>query len=487
MKASRYGVSRSTRWIALWMVLLVAEPMWLWAAKATPELPKPPQYGVSQQEQQQLGLQAKQEVYKQMPVLPDNSPETQYVRQIGARLQQVIPAQYNWPYEFHVVPEKDINAFALPGGPIFVNIGTITAASNEAQLAGVLAHEMSHVYMQHSIHGMQQNQKLGILSALGQILGQAIGGVGGALAQLGAQIGPGLVSMKYSRSDEAQADAVGAIILWKAGYDPKQMAIFFQTLQQQGGSSGPQFMSDHPNPGNRVQAVSNEVKDWPSKKYTVNTPQFNQVKQQARSVRAYTAEEIAQMAKTGQIHNTGSGVPTQQTPTMGNVSLQQVMPSGSFQDFNQGGISFQYPSNWQVMQDQQGGGLTVAPQAGVAQGAVAYGVVINSFQPQGANSLDQAMQQLVGGLQQSDPNIKVVGNPQQIRVNGMDAESVDLRGVSPIVRGNQRMAERDWAVGIPTPDGQTLLYLIFVAPEQDYPRLQGTYEQMLRTFHFSNQ
>src|SRR5438876_6401151 len=90
------------------------------------------------------------EVYKQMPVLPDSSPQTQYIQRIGRKLVATIPQQYSWPYQFHVIAQKEINAFALPGGAMFINIGTITAADNEAELAGVMAHEMSHVYMQHS-------------------------------------------------------------------------------------------------------------------------------------------------------------------------------------------------------------------------------------------------------------------------------------------------------------------------------------------------
>ena len=101
---------------------------------------------MSQEQQIKLGYQTAAQVYKQMPVLPDSSPPvTQYVQRLGAKLVAQIPPQYSWPYQFHVIAQKDINAFALPGGPIFINLGTITAAASEAQLAGVMAHEMSHV------------------------------------------------------------------------------------------------------------------------------------------------------------------------------------------------------------------------------------------------------------------------------------------------------------------------------------------------------
>ncbi|HEU5453668.1 MAG TPA: M48 family metalloprotease [Terriglobales bacterium] len=480
------NVRRITRAVALLMVILVAEPVWMLAAVAAPQLPDPGKVPMTKQEQEQIGQKAMGEVYQQMPVLPDSSPVTQYIQQLGRKLQAQIPQQYSWPYQFHVVQEKDINAFALPGGPIFVNVGTITAAANEAQLAGVLAHEMSHVYMQHSIKGAVKQQEYGTLGAILGALGQAVGGIGGAVAQLGGQIGAGVLSLRYSRGDEAQADAVGAIIMWKANYDPKQMAIFFQTLEKEAGNGGPQFLSDHPNPGNRVTAVQKEIQNWPQKQYIVNSAQFDQVRNQARSVQAYTAEQIGQMAKSGQIHNTGmpAGTAPAAQASMGNVAWQQVAPSGNWQTYNQNGITFQFPSNWQVASDQQG--LTIAPQAGVANGSIAYGVAVSSFTPQGANSLDQAVQQLVSGMQQQNPGMQANGNPQSIRVNGMDARSVELSSQSPIQRSGRAIPERDWLVAIGAPNGE-VFYMIFVAPQQDFGKLQNTYSHMLKTFHFTGQ
>jgi hypothetical protein len=439
---------------------------------------------MTRQQQQQLGMQAVAEVYKQMPVLPDNSPVTQYVQALGKKLVKVIPQQYSWPYQFHVVEQKEINAFALPGGPIFINVGTITSADNESELVGVMAHEMSHVYMQHSAKQAHKNTLPSILSGLGQIVG-SLGGIGGALAGAGMQMAGGLWSMKYSRSDEAQADSVGAIIMYKAGYPPKAMADFFEKLEKQGGG-GPQFMSDHPNPGNRVEAVQKEIQDWPPKSYKVNDSRFFQIKQQAAHIRAYTAQEIANGAKNGtwarQNAQTGahaSGVPAAGAPpaSLANVSFQQVQPSGNFKELQQNGFSISYPDNWEAASEQNG--ITIAPPAGAAQGAVAYGVVIGAAQDQNATTLDQATRDLVQNLEQNS-QVQPAGGINRVSINGMDGRSVELKGQSPVQRNGQPAAERDWLITLPDSRGG-LLYMIFVCPESDFDRLRPTFEKMLNT------
>src|SRR5438046_5052873 len=201
------------RVLALTLCCLVALPASLLAQSAEPQLPDPGTVsGITKEQQEQVGLQAMAEVYKQMPVLPDSSPETQYIQQLGKKLAAVIPPDVSWPFQFHVIPQKEINAFALPGGPMFVNIGTLTAADNEAELAGVMAHEMAHVYMQHSVkQASKQSMTQGLLGVLGSVLGS---GTVGSLARAGIGIGAGVLSLKYSRGDEAQADAGGGIIMY---------------------------------------------------------------------------------------------------------------------------------------------------------------------------------------------------------------------------------------------------------------------------------
>lgn len=459
------------------------------AVLSAPRLPDPGDTGVSKQEQEKLGLQAEAEIYKQMPILPDSSPETKYVARLGKKLAAVIPKQESWPYQFHVVAQKDINAFALPGGPIFVNVGTITAADGESQLAGVMAHEMAHIYMQHSIKQMKAEQtRQTIAGLLGALLGHA-GGVAGTLGQLGVSVGSGMLSLRYSRGDEAQADAVGAIIMYKAGYNPVAMAQFFQTLEQKGGNGGPSFLSDHPNPGDRVAAVKEEIRDWPPRSYAANDRSFAKMQREAEGVKAYTAQQIAQGAKQGlwarlnrQSGATPANLPSADVPepSLADISYAQVQPSSAFTEARNNVFRISYPQNWKVFSSQDGSGVTIAPPLGVSQGTVAYGVVIRAAQSLNSSSPDAAILQLAGRLEASNPGLQTAGKPRKIRIGGVEGRSLSLTGVSPVRKDSRALSERDWLVTVPRAQGD-ILSLVFIAPEDSFNQIRPVYERMLQS------
>jgi Zn-dependent protease with chaperone function len=470
-----------------------------------PEFPNPGNAHMSRDRQRQLGLQAAAQVYQQMPVLPDNSPETQYIRQLGQKLVDTIPPEHSWPFEFHVVAQKEINAFALPGGPMFVNVGTIAAAANEAQLAGVMGHEMSHVYMQHSAKQASKAQTTGLLAGLAEAaLGATVGGSVAELGQAGIQMGAQGLMLKYSRTDEAQADAVGAMILYKAGYNPQALAEFFKILESHGGQP-PQWLSDHPNPGNREQAIEKEARNWPPENYSGNSPVFVKVRQHAMGVKAYTGEEIAQGAKSGQwaALNTkngatfkptaanaltaGSATPvTASSSNVAAVSLQSVLPSERMRNADLGPMKIQYPENWQVMVPQRRGQyVTIAPQVGIEGRTVGYGVVLNAVGPPNGQrmSIDDITRLLVEQMEQNEA-MKPLGDPQLIAVAGVEGRSVDLHSVSPFPDGNGKLQrEHDWLVTVPQRD-DSVIFLIFVAPQAQFDRFQPTYEAMLKSLQF---
>ncbi|HEY2113967.1 MAG TPA: M48 family metallopeptidase [Candidatus Angelobacter sp.] len=488
----------STRALAFALTLLLAQPFALMAqgqGSSAPQLPNPGTTGMNRQQQQQLGLQAMGEVYKQMPVLPDSSPETQYIQHLGKKLAGVIPADRSWPYQFHVIPAADINAFALPGGPIFVNLGTITAADNEAELAGVLAHEMSHVYMQHSAKQAPKATVAQIIAGLaGAVLPQS--GLGN-LGRMGIQIGAGTMLMKYSRADEAQADSTGAIIMYRAGYNPKAMADFFQKLEEKYGKGGPQMLSDHPNPGNRQAAIQQEVRNWPQKNYTTNSNEFPGVKQDAGKIKAYSAQEIANGAKAGtweqqnrknnvvpanlpSSSNQGSGAGSGSGASSGedatDVAFKQIKPSSNFAQHEGQGYTVSYPDNWKVNGDQNT--TIIAPPSGAVETGIVYGVVLGSKPDGGASSLDNDTQQLAQGLLQDNPGMKISGEPRDVDVNGVKGRSLELLGNSPLQLNGKPLQEHDLLVAVPRAQGG-LVYLVFISPDRDYNQLHPTYQKML--------
>ena len=221
----------------------------------------PPKNSYSPQQDVELGRRAAGEVRQQFPLLNDERTEN-YVENIGRRLIEHIPSRLRQPafrYSFDVVNLRDINAFALPGGPMFLNRGMLQAAGSEGEVAGVMAHELSHVILRHGTAQASQGQKFQIGAVAGQILGAIVGGRTGSVIAQGSQIGLGTYFLKYGREYERQADLLGAQIMARAGYDPRQMARMFERIERQGGGRGPEWLSDHPNPGNRVEAINREA------------------------------------------------------------------------------------------------------------------------------------------------------------------------------------------------------------------------------------
>ena len=473
-----------------------------WAQSAGPTFPNPGKTGMSKEQQQELGMKVAAEVYQQMPVLPDNSQETQYVRQLGQKLVATIPQEYSWPFEFHVIPQKEINAFALPGGQMFIHVGTISAAKNESELAGVMAHEMAHVYMQHSAKQQSKAQTTSTIAGIASAVLGSRGGLIGQVGQMGIQMGAQGLMMKYSRGDESQADAVGAMILYKAGYNPQGMADFFQTMGSQGGSAPPEFFSSHPNPANRQQAIQKQISEWPAQKFSTDNQNFAKVRQHAAGVKSYTAAEIQQGAKSGQwaamnqrngasLHSSGASTfPTRDSAapnaSPNTVALESVMPSRRMVNADLGPLKILRPENWPVtLPAEQGRFVTIAPAAGVSNdGGVGYGVLLNGAPARGQRlSIDEMTSQLIQQIKQSN-ELQQLGKSQAITVGGFEARSTLLRSSSPFPDQNgDAQQERDWLVTVQLGDG-SLIYMIFVAPESNFTRFQPTFESMVKSVQF---
>lgn len=440
---------------------------------------------VSPEKQIEIGKKAAEDVYKQMPVLPDSSPVTQYVQSLGEKLVAYAPG-YRWPYNFHVANVADINAFALPGGAVFVNLGTIQAADDEAQLAAVMAHEISHVVLQHSVCNMEKEQHVGLLAGLGQIAaGIALGGGAlGTIAQEGIGLGAGLGFLKMSRGDEKQADMEGASILYNAGYDPRAMPQFFETIEAKYGKGGAQFLSDHPNPGNRTDYIDREIASFPRRTHPLtNTPEFEHIHTLVAKMHAYTAKEVASgvWKKKGPSTTVSTGINQydEQAVSTGNVDLS---PPQSWNTFHGENFTLEVPSTWRVLGDQNS--AMIAPEGGIAKtsdgkaGNLVYGVLIDAYTPPASTPRDKEFSALLTELNSENPGMQ----PESITtldVSGQKAQTVQ----SVSARANGGRGEHDWVVGVPSGDN-TLRYFVFVCPEPEFDQLRPTFEHILKSIKF---
>jgi len=227
----------------------------------------------------QVGQENAAQVEKQVPVLSDEV-SSRYLNQLGRRLSGYAPNnQPEYVWTFKVLNSGDINAFALPGGYIYVNRATLESAQDEAQLAGVLAHEEGHVVLRHGTHQLSEAliaEKP--LEMLGNLVGQDDSFLS-RLLQFGIGLGAQSILLRNSRGMEAQADAEGAYILYQAGYDPRALAQFFEIIEQKYPQRTLQFLSDHPDPGNRIKAIEREIAELgPAKTWSIGGAEFQSVK-----------------------------------------------------------------------------------------------------------------------------------------------------------------------------------------------------------------
>jgi len=407
-----------------------------------------------------IGREGMADVEKKLPILPASHPMSKYVSALGQQLAAKAPG-YKFPYTFKVVREKSINAFALPGGPIYVHTGLIEAA-NESELAGVMGHEISHVVMRHSTRQASRAMKTQLpLAILGGILGAGVGGWAGALGQMGISLTSGTVLMKYSRDAETEADMVGAQIMYDAGHDPQAMITFFNQLkQQQGKSGGPQFLASHPDPGNRAQNVSKILSRFPPKTFHEGD----------------SAEFLAAKKALSEL-GTGTAETAEKPADMPRLSLENIA-SPNFTTFRSAAYSIGYPDNWQLS-GEASSSVSIYPEGGSANGALAYGVMISGFEPKNkTKELDNALRELMADIQMANPGLRIANSPQAFTVQGLAARKLDWFGTSAVREDGKTFTERVRLVAVQTKSG-VVMYLIFVAPDDDFQGLWPVFEKML--------
>lgn len=428
-----------------------------------------PKNKYSVQDDIKLGRQAAAEVDRQFPMLNDQAVERE-VEEVGQRLVASIPQQFQHPefnYRFEVVNASDINAFALPGGPMYVNRGMIEAARNEGEMAGVMAHEISHVALRHATAQATKQSSFGSqLGVIGMVLGGAILG-GQTGAQLGA-MGAQAWMTKYSREYETQADVLGAQIMANAGYDPRDLANIFQTIERQGGSRGPQWLSSHPNPGNRYQNINREASLL---RVSPNPVKMTAGFERAQSnLRGYGPAPSMQQIEQGAARTGGRTT----NPTAGGRYSRSVpSPSTRTRVYSTNWVQFRVPDNWEEF--STGDGVTFAPQGAYGDNGITHGAMVATARSN-SNDLYQATQDIVNSLLQGNSYLRQQSQISQTYVG-------DARGYSAVLSGTSNITGRREMVTVYTAplNSGDLLYIATVAPGDESYAYNNAFRTMINS------
>ncbi|HEY8559678.1 MAG TPA: M48 family metallopeptidase [Pyrinomonadaceae bacterium] len=438
---------------------------------------KAPRNKYKVQDDVKLGRDYSAQVDREFPILRD-AQSTAYIESVGRRLVSSIPAEFQqtaFQYSFKIVNARDINAFALPGGPMYVNRGMIEAARTEGEMAGVMAHEISHVALRHSTaQATQQSNPLNQILGIGAILGGAILG-GQTGAAIGQTIYSGLLVYPYSREYETQADMLGAQILARAGYDPRDLANMFRTIERESGGSGPEWLSTHPSPGNRYENINREAERLEVSRNPIKlTAGFERVQAKMRSLpRAKSMKEIDEENK-----RNGGGSRTS-TSAGGRYENRVEDPSSRTRAHTPANwLSLSVPDNWQALSDQNG--VSYAPEGAYGDQGITRGVFIGTYKARSRN-LNEATEEYVSELLRNNDYLSGNSGYTRTVVGGRTAYSRTFSGRSPVTGAT----EVTTLYTLTLSDGQ-LLYIATVAPQSEASSYNYAFRNLIRSIRLND-
>jgi hypothetical protein len=435
----------------------------------------PPKNKYKVQDDIKLGNDAANQIDRQFPIINDED-ATAYIERVGQRLAGAIPAEFSHPefnYRFKWVNASDLNAFALPGGPMYIDRGMIESAHNEGELAGVMAHELSHVALRHATaQATKQSSAGSTLRNLGLILGGAVLG-GQAGAQLGAVFAQGF-ALKYSREYESQADTLGAQIMARAGYDPRDLANVFQTIQQQGGSGGPEWLSSHPDPGNRYAKINQEARMLNVSFNPIKiTRDFERVQARFRSMpKARSMAEIEKGAPAG------NGGATSSPTAGGKYSSQVEYPSTRTRTYTEGNIiRLSVPENWREFAGPSD--VQFAPEGAYGSDGITRGVMVGVAT--GQRNLSQDSQAYLNEILQGNSYLR-----QQNRLTGTYVG--DRQGYTTTLSGRSPITGRTEVVTVYTTQTRSgqLVYITTVVPQDESYSYSSAFRSILNSVRFND-
>ena len=432
---------------------------------------KAPKNNYTPEQDVELGRQAAAEALKQYPVIKDPAIAS-YLDRLGRRLVESAPRELDNPvfeYSFTPINVKEINAFALPGGPMFVNRGMFEAAATEGEVVGVMAHELSHVLLRHGTANATKAQGFQWGQLAGAITGAVVGGGWGQIIQQGSQFGLGTWLLKYSRDYEKQADLLGSQIMARAGYDPRDLGRMFQTIQQQGGAGSPQWMSSHPDPGNRSQYIAKEAAMLQVAARGPEAPDFARVKGTFAALPA--PKSMAEVADAGAA---GGGATTE---SVGTIGEPVPAPSSQFQRVRGGKLfEAEVPSNWTGLSSNNA--IKFVPQNGYGsmngQAAFTHGVQFGVARAS-SRDLREATRTLLSAFAKGNPELKQAGQLEDLRIAQRSALGVPL--------ANRSVLGKTEHIGVYTTflaDGN-LFYYVTISPEEEASSYDPVFERIGRS------
>jgi Zn-dependent protease with chaperone function len=428
----------------------------------------------------ELGQQAAKEVEQQLPLLRDDGIES-FVDRIGRRLVQVTPPELQhreFEYSFKVVNVREINAFALPGGPMYINRGMIQAAAVEGEVAGVMAHELSHVILRHGTAGATKQQPFAIGAIAGAIAGAIIGGNVGQVVAQGTQFGLGTYFLRYSREYEKQADLLGVQLMARAGYNPLDLIHMFQTIEKQGGGGGPQFLSDHPNPGNREAYITQEASHLRIEGRSGDSREFTRVQDRLRSMSPAPTTE--QATRKGKQTPTRSG---ESAPDARKIGTRVAPPSSRYKSYTEGNLfRVSVPDNWKEVAANTSVKFVPDGAYGQVQGhpVFTHGVELG-FTRNEIHSLQEATEEFIDSLSQSNPSLRATGSVQDAKLSGRNGLMATLANVSEVTGREETVT-----VFTTLLRDNNLFYCIAVAPQGEYQAYQRSFQRVAQSIRLTD-
>jgi Zn-dependent protease with chaperone function len=451
---------------------------------------KLPKNKFTPQQDVQLGLQAAAEIREQYPII-DNGQIVKYLNDLGDRLVAVAPPELKqqvYEYSFTPVNLKEINAFALPGGPMFVHRGMFDAAAAEGEVVGVMAHELAHVLLRHGTANATkaQNPWLQLGQLAGIVGGSMVGGAVGSAISQGSQFGLGTLMLRYGRDFEKQADLLGAQIMAKAGYDPRQLARMFETIEREskaaGGGGTPQWLSSHPNPGNRTVYITKEAETLTIAE-AANQQEFEPIKKVFASLPpAKSMGDLARSKSGGGGGDGGSSSGAKSVAAVGTPGQPVPAPSAQYKPIK-GGNVFQatVPDNWTTLSSNTA--VRVVPQNGFGQlngqSVFTHGIEFGVAKAT-SRDLQEATTTWLKAVAQGNPELRLAGAQQQLRISQRSALSTPLLNPSPL--GGQEQ------IGLITTflaDG-TLFYYLAIVPEADAAAYQPVFQRIAESIKLTD-